>query len=172
MPNILMYLIIVVVKTFELSMTTIRLKLITKGQKLAGSVIGFFEIVIWLIIVSIVLTDIMSDPWKIVAYSFGFALGNYLGSILEEKIGLGTSRMEVIVRESIGLELANKLREKNYAVTIVDGMGRTYPRKILFVIAKRKEVTEIQEFIMEQTDEAFITVSDTTPVLGGYRVRR
>lgn len=172
MPNILLYIIIVIVKTFELSMATVRIKLITKGQKLAGSIIGFFEIIIWLIVVSIVLQDIASDPFKIIAYSLGFALGNYLGSILEEKIGLGSARMDVIVREAIGIELAQKLREKNYAVTIVDGMGRNFPRKILIVIAKRKEMRDIHQFIMDETEEAFITTTDITPIVGGYRVRK
>lgn len=172
MPSILTYLLIVLVKTFEVSLATIRIRLITKGQKFAGSVMGFFEIIIWLIVVSIVLKDITSDPWKVIAYSIGFALGNYFGSILEEKIGLGSARMDVIVREAIGLELADKLRDKNYAVTVVDGKGKMHLRKILIVIAKRKDMPAIHEFILEQTDEAFITTSDVTPVVGGYRVRR
>lgn len=172
MPSVLMYILIVFVKTIELSMTTVRLKLITKGQKLAGSIIGFFEIALWLIVVSIVLEDITSDPWKIVAYSLGFALGNYVGSVLEEKIGLGNARIDVIVPETEGIALAEVLREKNFAVTVVDGKGRIRPRKILIVIVKRKDIPEVSQFIMDHSDEAFITTSDTTPVIGGYRVRR
>ena len=172
MPSILMYLLIVFIKTIELSMTTVRLKMITKGQKLAGSIIGFFEIALWLIVVSIVLQDIISDPWKVVAYSLGFALGNYIGSLLEEKIGLGNARIDVIVPEAEGVSLADKLREKNFAVTVIDGKGRIRPRKILIVIVKRKDITEVSQLIMDLTDEAFITSSDITPVIGGYRVRR
>lgn len=172
MPSVLMYILIVFVKTIELSMTTVRLKLITKGQKLAGSIIGFFEIALWLIVVSIVLEDITSDPWKIVAYSLGFALGNYVGSVLEEKIGLGNARIDVIVPETEGIALAEVLREKNFAVIVVDGKGRIRPRKILIVIVKRKDIPEVSQFIMDHSDEAFITTSDTTPVIGGYRVRR
>ncbi|HHT20364.1 MAG TPA: DUF2179 domain-containing protein [Tissierellia bacterium] len=172
MPSVVMYLLIVFVKTIELSMTTVRLKLITKGQKLAGSVIGFFEVALWLIVVSIVLDDITSDPWKVVAYSLGFALGNYVGSVLEEKIGLGNARIDVIVPETEGLALAEELREKNFAVTVIDGKGRIRPRKILIVIVKRKDIPEVSQFIMDHTDEAFITMSDTTPVIGGYRLRR
>lgn len=172
MPSVVMYLLIVIIKTFELSLTTVRLKLITKGQKLVGSIIGFFEIALWLIVVSIVLKDITSDPWKIIAYSLGFALGNYFGSILEEKIGLGNSRIDVIVPEAEGLTLAEKLREKNFAVTVVDGKGRIRPRKILIVMVKRKDIPEVSQFIMDESDEAFITQSDITPVTGGYRLRR
>lgn len=172
MPNILIYLLIVFVKTIELTMTTIRLKMITKGQKFIGSIIGFFEIIIWLIVVSIVLQDITSDPWKIIAYSLGFALGNYIGSIMEERIGLGNARIDVIVPETEGIALADELRQKDYAVTVIDGQGRLRPRKILIVIVKRKDIPEVSQFIMDHTDEAFITSSDITPVIGGYRIRR
>lgn len=172
MPNILIYLLIVFVKTIELTMTTIRLKMITKGQKFIGSIIGFFEIIIWLIVVSIVLQDITSDPWKIIAYSLGFALGNYIGSIMEERIGLGNARIDVIVPETEGIALADELRQKDYAVTVIDGQGRLRPRKILIVIVKRKDISEVSQFIMDHTDEAFITSSDITPVIGGYRIRR
>ena len=172
MPNILIYLLIVFVKTIELTMPTIRLKMITIGQKFFGSIIGFFEIIIWLIVVSIVLQDITSDPWKIIAYSLGFALGNYIGSIMEERIGLGNARIDVIVPETEGIALADELRQKDYAVTVIDGQGRLRPRKILIVIVIRKDISEVSQFIMDHTDEAFITSSDITPVIGGYRIRR
>lgn len=172
MPNLLLYLIIILVKTFEISISTVRIKLITKGQKLAGSVIGFFEVCIWLIVVSVVLEDITDDPFKVVAYSLGFALGNYFGSILEEKIALGSSRMDVIVKEDVGLELARILREKNYAVTVIDGKGRQYDRKILIIVAKRKDMKTIHAIINETTDSAFVTTSDITPVIGGYGIRK
>lgn len=172
MPNILLYLTIILVKTFEISISTVRIKLITKGQKLAGAVIGFFEVCIWLIVVSLVLQDITDDPLKVVAYSLGFALGNYFGSILEEKIALGSSRMDVIVKEDVGLELARILRDKNYAVTVIDGKGRQYDRKILLIVAKRKDMKTIHAIINETTDNAFITTSDITPVIGGYGIRR
>ena len=75
------YLLIMLVKTFEVSIGTLRIKLITRGQRGVGAVVAFVEIVIWLLVVGRVLSD-MSDPWKILAYALGYATGNYMGVIV------------------------------------------------------------------------------------------
>ena len=54
----------------------------------------FFEVLLWLVIVAAVLNNITSDPLKMLAYAAGFAIGQFLGSWLEDKIGLGTVRVD------------------------------------------------------------------------------
>ncbi|WP_459129128.1 DUF2179 domain-containing protein [Guggenheimella bovis] len=170
MPTgILLYILIVVVKTIEVSMATVRIKLITKGQQLVGSIVGFFEIILWLLVVSSVLKDISSDPWKLIAYAVGFASGNYVGSILEERMGLGSVRIEVIVSETDGLKVTEALRSAGFAVTTIEGQGLEMKRKILLTMAKRKEADKVEGIVKSVTDHAFITLSDIKPVVGKIR---
>jgi uncharacterized protein YebE (UPF0316 family) len=49
------YLLIVLVKTFEVSLGTLRIKLITRGQRVTGAMVAFVEIIIWLLVVGRVL---------------------------------------------------------------------------------------------------------------------
>lgn len=170
--NYVFYIIIIVVKTFEVTLATLRMKLITKGQEIAGSIVGFFEIIIWLVVVSFVLKDITADPFKVVAYAIGFTSGNYLGSILEERIGLGTIRMEIIIKEDKASGVTKEIRDQGFAVTVLDGEGRNFKRKVLLVVAKRKQAPLLHKIISNMDQDVFITMTEIKPLYGGYGTLR
>jgi len=165
-------MVIFLAKIVEVSLQTVRVVLITKGERLIGAFIGFFEVVIWIMIVGNVITDITSDPFKAVAYALGFAVGNYVGSWLEEKIGIGMSEIQAIVLEKDGGALAEVLRDNGYAVTVVDGQGKNFPRNILFMYVRRKRVRAVVDLIRNQQANAVITVSEAKPMYGGFKMLR
>ncbi|HZK10020.1 MAG TPA: DUF5698 domain-containing protein [Clostridia bacterium] len=166
----MVYLIIILVKTFEVSLSTLRIKLVTKGQRLSGSIVGFFEIIIWVLVISTVLTDIQSDPWKILAYAIGYSLGNFMGITVEEWIGLGSTKIEVILPQNQTKEVVQQIRKAGFGVTVVEGEGKDEKRNILIIILSRKSVNQVRQ-ILEQTP-AFVTITDIKPVYGGYRALR
>ena len=84
----ILYLIIFAAKTIEVSIATVRLVLVNKGERVKGAVLGFIEILIWISLVSSVLNNITDDPFKIIAYAAGFSLGNYLGVSIGLKLQL------------------------------------------------------------------------------------
>ncbi len=169
MGNVLVvYLLILVAKIVEVTLATTRIVLITKGEKLLGSIIGFFEIIIWVIIISTVLKDITSDPIKVVVYALGFAIGNYLGSVVEEKLSFGTLRLEAIVKEKDGDELVESLRKNGFAVTVVKGKGMNSDRYVLIMNIKRRKLSEATQLIKEIQSNVVITINDIKPVYGGY----
>lgn len=166
------YVLILVLKIIEVSFATIRTVLITKGERRIGAIIGFFEVLLWIYIASSVINDLSSDPLKAVFYALGFALGNYFGSRIEEAIGIGLSEIIAIVKQEVGEELAEHLRDNDFAVTIVDGHGKFKPRKMLFLFTPRKRVKKALCLIKAHQPEAVITVSDTKPLYGGYGLLR
>jgi len=166
------YLIIVVAKVVEVALMTVRVVLITKGERKIGSVIGFFEVLLWLYIMNTVITGISDDPLKAVFYALGFGIGNFVGSKVEEFIGLGLSEIQIIVKEEHGQELATHIRENGYAVTIVEGMGKNSKRNILFMFIKRKRVKKAVDLIKTLQENAVITVSETKPLYGGFGISK
>lgn len=158
------YLLIMLVKTFEVTIGTLRIKLITRGQRVYGSIVAFIEIVIWLLVVGGVLSD-MSDPWKILAYSLGYAAGNFLGVVVEEWIGLGSTKIEIVLNTSRAPEVIAQIRELGFGVTVFEGEGRYEKRSVLNVFVPRKSLPKIQKILREA--EAFVTFTDITPVYRG-----
>jgi len=170
--NILFYLLILFAKIIEVSLMTLRIVFITKGERKIGALVAFVEVTLWIFIVTFVMNDLMADPIKAVFYALGFSIGNYLGSLLEEKIGIGLSQVQIIVKKEHGSKLAKELRDESYAVTVVHGEGRNLERNILFMYVKRKRVKHLLEIVKEKQENAVITVMDTKPVYGGFGIRK
>lgn len=170
--TILGYLLITFAKVIEVSLMTVRVVLVTRGEKVVGSIIGFFEVMLWLFIASTVIKDINSDPFKAVFYALGFALGNFFGIKVEAWIGLGVSQVQVIIKEGAGNELIDYLRDSGYGVTVVKGEGRNSTRDLLFMFVKRKKIGEVVSIIKEKQNDSVITISETKPVYGGYGLIR
>ena len=168
----LFYFGILLAKIFEVTLATTRIVLITKGERVKGAIIGFFEVIIWLILVSTVLSSLTESPIGIIIYALGFGLGNYAGSLVEEKIGLGTSRVELIVKEEDGDQLAEDIRAQGYAVTVLEGEGMNFKRKVLISHVKRKRIGEFTKLVRSKQDNVVITVSETKPIYGGFGIMK
>lgn len=169
MNPILLYSIIFVVKVFEVSLATLRIVLITKDERLKGAFIGFFEVIIWVLVVSTVLQNITEDPFKIIVYALGFAVGNYAGSLLENYFAIGDTNVEVITHKSCGKKMSNYLRENGFAVTSVSAYGMNDRREILYLHVPRKKVKRTVGLIRDFERDVVITINDIKPVYGGYR---
>ena len=164
-----LYLIIFFAKIIEVSISTIRLVYINKGERVKGALLGFVEIMIWLVVVSSVLNNITEDPIKVFIYAAAFSLGNFLGVTIESKIAVGLASIQVVVDQSDGEILADALREQGYGVTIIEGKGiNESVKNLLFIQLKRKKIPAAIKSIKEHNPEAYITVNDIKTMLGGY----
>ncbi len=172
LPNILIYLLIFSVKIFEVSLAVLRIVLITKGERIIGACIGFFEVVIWVIVVATVLTNITEDPIQIFVYAFAFSVGNYTGSWIENKLALGTVKIEAIVKKIHGKQLAMELRTMNFAVTCMDAYGRDDRKEVLYMHVPRRKIKETIETIKSFQKDVVITINDIRPIFGGHGILR
>lgn len=165
----ILYLVIFVAKTIEVSISTIRLVYNSKGERFKGAILGFFEIMIWILVVSSVLNNITEDPLKIIAYAAGFSLGNLLGVYIESLIAIGISSIQVVVSEETGEVLAKNLREHDFGVTIIDGEGKDHSKKnLLFIQLKRKKIPDAVKIIKQTDPKAYISVNDVKSTIGGF----
>lgn len=168
----LIYLLIFFGKAFEVTLMTLRVVLIGKGERRIGAVIAFFEICLWILIVSNVIQGLAQDPFKAIAYALGFAVGNYTGSLLEDRIGIGTSQIQIIVKAEHGTPLSQHLLEQGLPCTIVEGQGHHHPRQILYVIVPRRQVREVIRQAKEAQSNAVITVHEIKPWYGGWGLKK
>ena len=165
----LLYFIIFIAKIIEVSISTIRIVYVNKGERAKGAILGFVEIMIWLIVVSSVLNNITEDPIKVFIYAAAFGLGNFLGVTIESKIAVGLASIQVVVSQEEGVILADALREQGYGVTIIEGKGKNESIKnLLFIQLKRKKIPEAIKLIKEHNPEAYITINDIKNMFGGY----
>lgn len=164
-----LYITIFCAKIVEVTVATIRLVYINKGERVKGAVLAFVEIMIWLVVVSSVLNNITEDPLKVFIYGAAFSLGNFIGVTIESKIALGLASMQVVVNEDMGEKLAEILRGQGFGVTIIDGRGKNNSSKnLLFIQLKRKKISEAVKLIKQTEPNAYISVNDIKSMVGGY----
>jgi len=165
----ILYIVIFLAKIIEVTISTIRLVYINKGEKIKGTMLAFIEISIWLVVVSSVLTNIAADPMKALVYAVAFSLGNYIGITIESKIAVGLVSIQAVVNEESGQILADVLREQGFGVTIMDGKGKNDSKKnLLFIQLKRKRITEAIAIIKESAPNSYISVNDIKSMTGGF----
>jgi uncharacterized protein YebE (UPF0316 family) len=86
---VLLPLLIFMSRILDQSIGTMRLIFVSKGYRYIGPILGFFEVIIWLLAITQVLQH-LNNPLSYIAYGAGFGMGNYIGIRLEEKLSIGT----------------------------------------------------------------------------------
>lgn len=166
MEMFLGYLFIFAARVCDVSMATIRTLMVVQGRKVQAALIGFFEVIIYVVALGKVVNG-LSDPGNLIAYALGFACGNYVGIFLEEKMALGNLSAQVVTNHKED-EVVEKLRENGFGVTVVKGEGKEGERNILNVTFERKMLGKLNKILEEIDDNVFITVSSTKQIKGGY----
>lgn len=149
--------------------------LVNRGERLKASIVILFEVSLWLLVAGTVLIGFQEDLLKCVMYVLGTAVGIYLGACLEEKLALGLSSIQVIIAQdnmthtNAAEELVRKLRNNNFAVTLMQGRGKAAgKRDILLLHLKRRRIKKALTLIREDLKNAMITVNDVSMIKGGY----
>lgn len=170
--SMLLYIIIFIAKVIENAVGTLRLIVVSNGKKVLGAILQGIIAIIWICVTGVVVTNIMEDPFKIVAFSLGSIVGSYLGSILEEKIALGNNLLMIITEQRNEVTLTNKIREQDYAVTVVDAKGKDTDKSILLVFLPRKKIHVITKLTKQIDNNSLILSENAFNILGGYIKKR
>jgi uncharacterized protein YebE (UPF0316 family) len=155
---ILLPLLIFFARILDQSIGTLRLIFLSKGLKYLAPFLGFFEVIIWLLAVGQIMQHL--DNWLCyVAYGAGFAMGNFIGISIEERLSLGTSIIRVIL-SSESPELINELQKHGFGLTILDAEGAKGRVKVIFSIIHRKETAKFLHVLHLYYPTAFYTIED------------
>lgn len=163
-------LLIFLARIADQSVGTLRLIFVSKGYKVLAPILGFFEVVIWILAVGQIISD-LTNFVAIFAYGAGFAVGNYIGIKLDERLQLGNVIIRVIPSNDTS-ELIERLSELNFGFTAVDGQGSRGPVKLIFSSIKRKEVKAFIDTVNQYNPNAFYTIEDVKMVNEGIHRQR
>ena len=159
-------LLIFFLRLINYTMDTLRIMLTMRDKKLLSWVLGFFESILFVVVMGAVLND-LDDVMKIAAYAGGFATENVVGMLIEKRLAIGYSHISIISREQ-GKQIAGVLREHDFAVTEIPAQGRDGKVTLLNCSVQRKLSADVERLALELDPEAFITVEDIVPRQSGY----
>ncbi|HNQ33108.1 MAG TPA: DUF2179 domain-containing protein [Methanoculleus sp.] len=142
----------------DVTIGTMRIIFVSRGMKMVAPVLGFFEVFIWIIAVGQIFQN-LTNPLNYFAYAAGFATGNYVGMLVEERLAMGLALIRVITQRD-ATNLIDYLRGAGYGVTVLDAQGKQGPGKVIFSVIKRKNIKDVEKAIHEFNPKAFYSIED------------
>lgn len=158
--------LIFILRLSDMSLDTLRVLYVMRGQKIITWLLGFCQAAIFVAAITTVLRD-LSNPLNIIGYAAGFATGNVLGMVIEDWLAVGFIHIRIISSRR-GAAIAERLREEGYGVTEIPARGKDGMVTVLNCSVKRKNVEKVRRMVNDVDNNAFITREDIRPVRRGF----
>ena len=158
----LLPLLIFFSRIVDVTLDTLRIVFISRGNKIITPILGFFEILIWLIAITRIMQN-LDNVATYIAYAAGFAVGNYVGLRVEEKLAMGMQIIRIVTSRNAS-ELIKSLREKGFGLTAIDAEGKNGPVHVIFLIAKRQVAKTVLSIVNKHNPKAFYSIEDVRSV--------
>jgi len=168
-PQIFSYVVLPILIFFaricDVALGTLRVIFVARGKRNIAPFLGFFEVFIWIIVIS----ELLSSANNIVcyiAYASGYATGNFIGMLVEERIAIGVVLIRIFASKG-GSELAEKLSKDGFGATLIHGEGAEGTVDMLQVVVPRKSSIEIEKTLNEFNPNIFYVIEDVRTVRRG-----
>jgi uncharacterized protein YebE (UPF0316 family) len=164
-------ILIFMARICDVSIGTIRIIFVSKGKKNIAPILGFFEVLIWITAISKIMQN-LDNYINYVAYAAGFATGNLVGMIIEEKLAMGIQMIRVFINEN-GMDLVRNLNIGGFGATAVEAWGAKDKVSMIYTIVNRNELEKVLGIINDFNPKAFFTIEDIKAVNEGiFRPRK
>ena len=165
-PATLMPFIIFFMRVTDMSLDTLRVLFVIRGRKPLAWIMGFFQSALWVVAITSVLSN-LDNLWNVIGYAGGFATGNVVGMMIEERLAIGYGHLRIISSRR-GKAIVETIRDAGYAVTELPGRGKDGTVSVISCSVKRRDIDNVQRGVSTIDPEAFITVEDIRPLHRGY----
>jgi len=158
--------IIFFAEVLHVTLATIRVLFVTRGMKVPAAIVGFLEVLVFLLALGQI-TSNLTNWVNYIAFASGFASGNIVGLWIEEKMAVGLLSVQIITNND-AQEMIEYLRAENFGVTSVTATGMSGKVRMLVILIKRKHLLRLQGIVEEYHPNAFISVQDVRLVKNFY----
>jgi len=145
-------------RVIDVSINTVRIVVVMRGQIRLAALLGFFESLSWITAASLVFAN-LGNPVRAVAFAAGFATGVLVGGFVERRLAMGTAFVRVVAPLDTD-QVAPRLREEGFPVTVINAEGRDGEVRLSFMVIPRKRINQALATVHEINPEAFVTVEE------------
>ena len=154
----LLPVLIFLARVCDVSLGTLRIIFVSKGKKYIAPFLGFFEVLIWITAVSRIMQN-LDNYLNYIAYAAGFATGNYVGMIIEERLAMGIQMLRVFASGK-GQDLVKSLNSNGYGATSIEAHGAKEKVHLIYTIVQRNDMEDVIRIINDFNPKAFYTIED------------
>ena len=142
----------------DVTLGTLRIIFVSKGERYLAPVIGFFEVFIWIVIISQILSR-ANDLVAYLSYAGGYAAGNFVGILIEQRIAFGVVMCRVYTK-GVGKDLVALLSQNGYGATVIQGTGSIGDIDIVETVVDRKNMKIVTKIFEEFDPNIFYVAED------------
>ena len=155
---IILPILIFTARVCDVSIGTIRIIFVSKGIRYLAPLLGFFEIIIWLLAISQIMQN-LTNIYYYIFYAAGFATGNFVGILIDEKLSIGTVGIRIITKKD-AKDLITALRDAKYGLTVVDAEGSNGKVKIIYTVLNRQNIQNVVNIVKKYNPKSFYSIED------------
>lgn len=148
---------IFLLRIVDVSIGTIRTIAMVQGHKGFAVVLGFFEVLVWILAVAQVVARIDDTPWLAPFYAGGFAAGVWVGMAIEKRLALGRYVIRIISRTR-SPDIVAALRGRGHVLATFAGETTEGPVSLVFVSARGPRVREVLDEARAIDPDVFVLV--------------
>jgi len=141
MHPVLVFLLIVAVRTLSVAFGYLRNINELKRMLTVGLLFGLAEVALYLVIIALALEQIRNNPTYAVFYGVGFAFGNVLGFLFERVVPLGNAELMIFAPQ--GLNLTDKIHDAGFAATRMSGCGVKGDLEVIYCFLLKRDVKKV-----------------------------
>ncbi len=161
----LLPILIFIGRICDVTLGTLRIIFVSKGKRTIAPIIGFFEVFIWVVVISQILSR-ANDLLAYLSYAGGYATGTYVGMLIESKLAFGTLLYRVYTKKE-GNDLVQNLSTNGFGATLVHGEGSVGKVDVVETVVARQLMNKIEYVINEFDEEAFYVTEDVRTAQNG-----
>jgi uncharacterized protein YebE (UPF0316 family) len=166
-PAAYMPIAILLLRTTDITMSTLRIFSVARGRRLTAWLIGFFQAILFITAVSAVLSQ-LGNLLNLLAFAVGFATGNVLGITIDRLLAPGQSLLR-IYSTAHGEELALKLHALGHGATLTSGQGRNGTVSLIYCFVPRRLVRKVKQQVIAHDPQVYLSVENVRQIRGGWR---
>lgn len=158
-------LLIMLARIADVTIGTVRIIVVAKGNKYLAPILGFFEVLIWVLTLGLIMSNLNNWP-AYFFYALGFAIGNYVGILLEERLAMGSVIVHVTTKTKAG-DLLRILKARKYKITYLKAQSNQGEVSVIYILVKRKNLQTLINRIKKSHPRAFFSIEDVRYVSEG-----
>ena len=151
-------------RVINYAISTIRLVFIARNRRFLAAMLAFVEAFVFAVVMARIVSD-LSNTLNLIAYCLGASVGSYVGMAIETRF---VTSYSTLITNQLGEDIACRLRECGYGVTITHGEGRDGAVDILRSSASSRDIPGMVNIIRAINPHAFIEVEQARALMHGW----
>jgi len=155
---VLLPALIVLARIADVSLQTLRILFVSRGNRILAPLLGFFEVLIWILVISQIMKN-LDNALCYIAYASGFAAGTWVGIVIEDRLAYGQRVLRVIT-QSNAVDLVRHLTRLGFGVTVMEAAGARGKVQVIDTVVRRADLPRVTKMVKRYQPKAFISVED------------